>query len=99
MFFIFKLRSKRVHNGGRWIVQIICENHELIDIIKYPYASKLRSERYMLLDVHDCLMKFTNILLTLKQNIEDNAINIKKVYNVRYVYERYKEDQELKCNT
>jgi len=53
----------------------------------------------MLLDVHDCLMKFTNILLTLKQNIEDNAINIKKVYNVRYVYERYKEDQELKCNT
>jgi len=73
-------------------LKVICEsyNHELIDIlVGHPYDGRLKpNEHFMHVDMTKNLVKLISILLTLKENNEDNVIVMKQVYNIRYVYKR-----------
>ena len=55
-----------------------------------PYAGRLKPvEHALVVDMTKSLVKLSNILLTLKQNNEDNVTTIKQLYNARYTYKRY----------
>jgi len=58
-------------------------------LVSRPYAGRLKSnEHAMVVDMTKSLVTPANILLTLKENNENNVTKIKQVYNVRYAYKR-----------
>jgi len=69
-----------------WELKVICgsDNHEMAKtLVGHPYADKLKQNEYaMVLEITKSVVKPTNMLLTLKENIEENVIIIKQAYNV-----------------
>jgi len=89
---LFRLRGKPISNGEGWVLKVICglHNHDLArTLVGHPYAGRLKLiEHTLVVDMTKSLVKPSNILLTLKQNNEDNVTTIKQLYNVRYTYKR-----------
>jgi len=75
------------------VLKVICglHNHDFAEtLVGHPYAGRLKLvERALVVDMTKSLVKPSNILLTLKQNNEDNVTTIKQLYNVRYTYKRF----------
>ena len=83
------MRGKHVGNEEGWVLKVICEshNHEIVEILVGPLFDKLKSnEHFMIVNITKSLIKVTNILLTLKENSEENVTTIKQVHNIRYAY-------------
>ncbi|XP_068477380.1 PKS-NRPS hybrid synthetase cheA-like [Phaseolus vulgaris] len=87
----FRLRGYPVKSDEGWILKLICgsHNHELANtLVVHPYAGRFTcSEKSMLMDMTDSLVKPRNILLTMKEHNEKNVSTIKQVYNARYMFE------------
>jgi len=88
----FRLRGKPISNEEGWVLKVICglHNPDLTEtLVGHPYASRLKPvEHVLVVDMAKSLVKPSNILLTLKQNNEDNVTTIKQLYNARYTYKR-----------
>jgi len=73
-------------------LKLICgsHNHELANtLVGHPYAGRFTySEKSMLMDMTDNVVKSKNILLTMKDYNEKNVTTIKQVYNARYLYRK-----------
>jgi len=86
----FKLRGKPISNGDGWVLKVIfgCHNHDLSKtLVGHPYAGKLKpDEQSLFIGMTKSQVKPANILLTLKENNEDNVTTIKQLYNARYTY-------------
>jgi len=84
----FRLRVKPISNGEGWVLKVICglHNHDLAEtLVGHPYVGRLKPvEHALVVDMTKSLVKPSNILLTLKQNNEDNVTTIKQLYNARY---------------
>ena len=78
----FRLRGKPISNGEGWVLKVICglHNHDLAKtLVGHPYAGRLKPvEHALVVDMTKSLVKSSNILLTLKQNNEDNVTTIKQ---------------------
>jgi len=88
----FKLRGKPISNGDGWVLKVIfgCHNHDLSKtLVGHPYAGRLKlDEQSLFIDMTKSQVKPANILLTFKENNEDNFTTIKQLYNARYTYKR-----------
>ena len=88
----FRLRGYPVKSAEGWILKLICgsHNHELENtLVGHPYAGRFTySEKSMLMDMTDNVVKSKNILLTMKDYNEKNVTTIKQVYNARYLYRK-----------
>ncbi|XP_028242333.1 protein FAR1-RELATED SEQUENCE 5-like [Glycine soja] len=86
----FKLRVKPVLGGDNWMVKLICEihNHEMAkSLVGHPYAGRLtKDEKIVVADMTKSMVKPRNILLTLKENNDNNYTTIKQIYNARHAY-------------
>jgi len=74
------------------VLKVICgsHNHDLAEtLVGHSFVGKLRPDEHVLvIDMSKSQVKHSNILLTLKENNEDNDTTIKQLYNVRYTYKR-----------
>lgn len=76
-------------------------NHELSNtLVDHLYASKLKlNGQFMVIDITKSIVKLANILLTSKENNEDNVTTEKKNYTMVDIHIRvHKKDAELKIN-
>ena len=77
----FILRGKPIKNGEGWVLKVICglHNHELAEtLVGHPYAGRLQPDEHALVvDMTKTRVKPSNIVLTLKENNEDNVTTIK----------------------
>jgi len=73
-------------------LKVICglHNHELANtLVGHPYAGRLRPDEHALVvDITKSRVKPKNILLTLKENNENNVTTLKQLYNTIYTYKR-----------
>ncbi|KAH1212662.1 hypothetical protein GmHk_14G040804 [Glycine max] len=72
----FKLRVKPVLGGERWMVKLICENHNhslAKSFIEHPYVGQLiEDENIIIGDMTKSMVKSKNILFTLKEHNANN---------------------------
>jgi len=82
------LCGKQVRMEEGWQLKVKCgtHNHDLSKtLVSHPYAGRLKMyEQFVLVDMTKCLLKPSNILLSLKENNEDNVTTIKQLYNAMY---------------
>ncbi|XP_014489800.1 uncharacterized protein LOC106752603 [Vigna radiata var. radiata] len=87
---LFRLRGKPKGHG--WVLKVMCgyHNHELTEtLVGHPFAGRLNAaEQSILVDMTKSQVKFSNILLTLKEHNENDVTTIKQMYNVRYTNKR-----------
>ena len=88
----FRLWGKPLKGTDGWVLKVVCglHNHDLANtLIGPPFASRLRPDEHALVvDMTKSRVKPKNILLTLKENNEDNVTILKQLYNTRYTYKR-----------
>ena len=72
------------------MVNLICgsHNHELAkSLVGHPYASRLtKEEKIIVADMTKSMVKPRNILLTLKEHMDNSYTTIKQIYNAINVY-------------
>jgi len=72
------------------MVNLICgsHNHELAkSLMGHPYASRLtKEEKIIVADMTKSMVKPRNILLTLKEHMDNSYTTIKQIYNAINVY-------------
>ncbi|XP_052726162.1 PKS-NRPS hybrid synthetase cheA-like [Vigna angularis] len=88
----FRLKGKPCSDGDGLVLKVMCghHNHELAEtLVGHPYAGRLNmSEQSLLVDMTKSKVTPANILLTLKQNNDQNITMIKQIYNARQTYKR-----------
>lgn len=98
----FKFWGKPNRNGLGWVLKLLCHNcnHELVyTLVDHSCTDRLKLNEYsMHIDMTKSLIKLSSILLTLKENNEENLTAIKQLYNVQYSYKRSQRGW-LKCNS
>ena len=86
----FKLHAKPVSGGDGWMVKLICgiHNHEMAkSLVGHPYTGRLtKDEKNVVVDMMKSMVKPRNILLTLKENNDNNYTTIKQIYNAKHAY-------------
>ena len=99
----FRLWGKPLKGRDGWVLKAVCglHNHDLANtLVGHPYAGRLRPDAHgLVVDMTKSRVKLKNILLTLKENNEDNVTTLKQLYNTRYTYKRLVRGQELKCSS
>jgi len=84
----FKLQGKLIRNGKYWVSKVIygIHDHEMVEmLLRHPCANKLKpNEYFMVVDIIKSIVKLLSILVTLKENNEENVTILKQVYYVRY---------------
>lgn len=67
-----------------WVTQMLFKT-----LIGHPYASRLNpNEQSLFVSMTKSQVKPTSILLTLKENNEDNVTTTEQLYNARYTYKQ-----------
>jgi len=88
----FRLWGKPLKGRDGWVLKVVCglHNHDLANtLVGHLYAGRLRPDEHALVvDMTKSRVKPKNILLTLKENNEDNVTTLKQLYNTRYTYKR-----------
>jgi len=81
---LFRLIGRPLKTGEGWVLRFLCgsHNHNVArTLVSHPYVGRLtRDEKTMLTDMIKSMVKFKNILLTLKEHNDKSVTNIKQVY-------------------
>ena len=74
------------------MLKVICGLHNYDfgeTLVGHSYARRLRPDEHgLVVDMTKSQVKPSNILLTLKENNEDNVTTIKQLYNIIYTYKK-----------